>query len=270
MKEALKEKNRQFKEHELQRLAIKRQRLIHELENLNENYFELNDLQKFVLIADNVFRVSFYRDNKVIEIIKSFGLLKHTPKVFISNTVFFQALDRYQYEREYLYPYEIIWGFYKLYSSSVIKEKMALDFNINLLDLATKGNRQQSNLSFPEVFKNKLEEIKKLAKFLKQEIPNYKMPISDENAVNSIIHIGQYAHKNELYNLYYFLLGFNVEAKFINVHEPDFKVEFYHLLEIVLRDKTLLINYKNSQLEYGKKTDNRRFKIKCVERLILS
>lgn len=270
MKEALKEINRQCKEQEIRRLAIEREALIHEIENLKEDYLELNHLQKFVLIADNVFKLSFYKDDEVIEVIKSFGLLKNTSKVFISNTVFFQALDNYQEQTKYLYSYEIIWVFYKLYSSSVIKEKMALDFNIDLLKLATKVNRQQGNLNFPAVFKEKIEEIKKQSKFLKQEIPNYKMPISDKNAVNSAVHINQYAHKNELYNLYHFLLDFNIKAEFIDVYEPDFKCEFFHLLEIVLRDKTLLNNYSDAQLDYGKKIDNRRFKIKCVERLILS
>lgn len=270
MKKALKELNRQFKEQELQRLANQRGGNIHELETLKEDYLELNNLQKFVLIADNVFKLSFYKDDEVIGVIKSFGLLKYTSKVFISNTDFFKALDSFQEKTKYLYPYELLWGFYKLYSSSVIKEKMALDLNVDLLKLATKVNRQQGNLNFQPVLKEKMEEIKKLSKFLKQEIPNYKMSISDKNAVNSTMHINQYAHKNELYNLYYFLLDFNIEAQYININEIDFKVEFYHLLEIVLRDKTLLYNYNNSNEVYGKKEDNKRLKYKCVERLILS
>ncbi|WP_298754856.1 hypothetical protein [uncultured Psychroserpens sp.] len=267
MKEALQELNRKFKEQELQRLANEREGLVHELENLKENYLEFNNLQKFVLIVDNVFKLSFYNDHKVIGTIKSFNPLDYTHKVFICSTDFFQALDGYQEQAKYLYPYELIWGFYKLYSSSVIKEKIAFDLDINLSDVGRKVNRQINNLNFPPILKEAINDLKKLLDQIKKEIPNYKMKISDKNPATSVMHIINYAHKNELHNLYQFLVDFNIKSEYIDFYEPDFKCEFYDLLEIVLREKTLLSNYKKVKDDY--KT-LRRFKIKRVERLILS
>ena len=143
MKNKLYKINEQFKEKELKKLAIERQGLIIQLENLKENYLELSDFLKLALIADNVFELSFYNDNEVIDLIKSFGLLKHTPKVFVSSTIFFQNLDIYQKQTKFSYPYELVWGFYKLYSSSVIKEKIALDLKIDLFDCVRKSSSER-------------------------------------------------------------------------------------------------------------------------------
>jgi hypothetical protein len=57
------------------------------------------------------------------------------------------------------------------------------------------------------------------------------------------------------------------ETEFVEFNETDFKVEFYDLLEIVFREKYLLNNSEEAISNY--KT-LRRFKIKRVERLILS
>ncbi|SDR90348.1 hypothetical protein SAMN04515667_0950 [Formosa sp. Hel1_31_208] len=267
MKEALKKLNKKFKEQELQRLANEREGLIHALENLKEDYLKINDLQKFVLIAENVFKLSFYKDDEVIEVVKSFGLLKYTPNVFINNTDFFQALDGYQEQVEYLYPYELVWGFYERYSSSVIKEKIALDLKIDLSDVGRKVNRQINNLNFPPILRDVIDDLKKLADLLKTEIPNYKMPLSDTNPLTSVMHIINYAHKNELYNLYHFLIDFNRELNFIDVDEGDFKFEFYALLEILYRTKGQLNNSEKAKANYY---NERQFRVAHVNRNILS
>lgn len=69
------------------------------------------------------------------------------------------------------------------------------------------------------------------------------------------------------YYLYMELLNFNKEANHIRFYEPDFREEFYGLLEVVLRDKSLLGDYENVVENYG---TLRRYKIKLVESIILS
>jgi len=64
------------------------------------------------------------------------------------------------------------------------------------------------------------------------------------------------------------LLDFNKEG-IGTVYEPDFKFYFYDLLELLLKDQSLLKNDKDTQLKYGD-FESRRFKIKRVERLVLS
>ena len=68
--------------------------------------------------------------------------------------------------------------------------------------------------------------------------------------------------------LVYMLLDFNKEG-IGTVYEPDFKFYFYDLLELLLKDQSLLKNDPDTQLKYGD-LESRRFKIKRVERLVLS
>ncbi len=267
MKNRLKSINTQFKDKTLRSLQIERKNHIKFLHSKKEEFLKFNQLERFVFIDEAVFNLSFYIDDEVIDLIKSFGLLKYTPNVFINNINFFQDLDTHQKQTKYLFPYEIIWGYYKLYSSSVIKEKMALDFNMDISAIAGRVNRQINNLNFPSVLTEVIEEVKKITDFVKKEKPNYKIPIFDKNPLTSVAHIVKYAHKNEFYNLYMFLADFNKEAEFIDFHEPDFNCDFYDLLKILFRDKSILNETEETVSNYY---SIRQFKNKRVQRLILS
>ncbi|SFZ93535.1 hypothetical protein SAMN05428642_103189 [Flaviramulus basaltis] len=267
MKDKLKILNEEFKEKTFDLLQPNKSQFINHLKNHKEEYLKLNELQRFVAIGKYVDYLSFYKDDEVISVIKNLGLVKYTPKIFVCYLDIFNSLDKYQEETKYLYPYETIWGFYTLHSSSVIKEKMALDFNMDLAAIAGRVNRQINNLNFPPFLKEVIEENQNLFELIKKEIPNYKINISEKNPFTSIAHTIKYSHKNELYNLYMFLVDFNKKVGFIKFYEPDFKVEFYDLLEIVLREKSI-IDYTDERIKEYKTL--RRFKIKQVERLILS
>ena len=270
MKSRLKIINAEFKNKTLESLESEKNDLISCVVTNKEEYLTLNLLQRLVVIGQYVINLSFYADKEVLDLIKSLGLISNTPKIFVNHKDLFQALDTYQKQSNYLYPLETIWGFYKLYSASVIKEKMALDFNLNLSKLGKEVNRQTNNKSFPPLLKKAIEDIKKLAVLIKKEIPNYKMPISEKNTLSSVVHMVRYSHKIDLHNLYMSLADFNKKAKFIDFYEPDFKCEFYDLLVIILREKELLYNSYDVQMTYSSEMNSRAFKIKRVNRLILS
>jgi hypothetical protein len=267
MRNWVKSINAEFKEKTFDLLQSQRSQLINHLNNHKVVYLKLNKLQRYVAIYEYVAHLSFYTDEEVKDVIKSLGLIKYTPKVFVCHLDLFNLLDKYQEESKYLYLYETIWGYYKLYSLSVIKEKMALDFKMDLSANARKVNRQINNQSFPPILTEVIEDNKKINGFIKKEIPHYKNDISVKNPFTFMTHKVKYSHKYELRNLYHSLADFNKEAEFIDFNQSDFKVEFYELLEIVLREKELLNNSEDAISNY--KT-LRRFKIKRVERLILS
>ena len=267
MKKELALINKGFKEGVLRKLQSNRSSLTDQFKENEEVYLGLNKLQRFVAVHQYVTDMSFYRDEEILGIVKRLGLTRYTPKVFVCHLEFFDSLDEFQKASKYLYIYETIWGFYKLYSSSVIMEKMALDYDIDLSAIAGRVNRQINNKKFPPIFKQLIEDNKKLFDFVKKEIPDFKIDISDKNPITSTAHINKYSHKNELYNLYMYLKDNNIRANCIDFYEPDFKVEFYDLLVIVLREKDL-IAYTDERIKDYKSL--RRFKIKIVESLILS
>ena len=241
------------------------------IEYLRNNFDEimgLNDYEKYVFLYPYILDLSFFDDDEVIELTKKLGFQKYTPKVFISCSDLFSKLASLHQVSGYLLLFEGIYKFYFDYSLNVIKMNMALDLNIDLTILSRKINRQaKHNHNFPVAFQRLLENLNELANSISEVMPNFKFPISEKNMINSIFHTIKYSHKIELYNLYEFLLCFNEEAEFKIVHKPDFKCEFYDLLEILLREKELLSIpndevFNDSQL--------RRAKIKRVESLILS
>lgn len=267
MKNFVKSINAEFKEKTFYLLQSQRSQLINHLTTYREEYLKLNELRRYAVISDYVAKLSFYTDEEVKDVIKSLGLIKYTPKVFVCHLGFFKSLDEYQEKAKYLYPYQIIWVIYEYYSLCVIREKMALDYSIDLPAVGWKVNRQRNNKNFPQILTEVVELNKKLNDFLKKEIPDFKMNISDKNPFTSMTHKIKYSHKKDLYNLYILLAYFNKEAEFIDFNVSDFKVEFYDLLEIVLREKELLNNSEEAISNYE---TLRRFKIKRVERLILS
>ena len=202
MKNLIKNINAEFKEKTFDLLQLQRRQLIHHLNNYREEYLKLNELQRYVAIYKYVAHLSFYTDEEVKDVIKSLGLLKYTPKVFVCHLDFFKSLDEYQEKSNYIYLYETIWGYYKLYSSSVIQEKMALDYNIDLSAGAGRLNRQRNNKSFPPILDEVVEDTKIIIDFVKKEDPDFKIKISDDNPFTSFTHRIKYSHKHDLYNLY--------------------------------------------------------------------
>lgn len=276
MRNWVKRINAEFKEKTFDLLQSQRSQLINHLNNHKEEYLKLNLLRRHAEISDYVAKLSFFTDEEVKDVIKSLGLLKYTPKVFVCHLDLFNWLDKYQEESKYLYLYETIWGIYEFYSLCVIKEKMALDYRIDLSASAGRVDRQRNNKSFPQILTELVGDSKKIIDFVKKEVPGFKMNISDKNPFTSMTHQIKYSHKYELHNLYHGLANFNKELKltdfnneseFIDFNESDFKVEFYDLLEIVLREKELLNKSEEAISNYE---TLRRFKIKRVERLILS
>lgn len=111
--------------------------------------------------------------------------------------------------------------------------------------------------------------IKKLDEFLELEMNDFKFPFDGYSVVKSIRKVVNFPHKIDFSNLYVQLKGDNKIIDINNFFESDFKCEFYDLLEILVRDKSILNNSKIAQLNYGD-IGNRRFKIKRVEKLILN
>ena len=213
MRNSVKRINTEFKEKTFDLLQSQRSQIINHLTTHRKEYLKLNVLRRHAEISYYVAKLSFFTDEEVKEVIKSLGLIKYTPKVFVSHLDFFKSLDEFQEKAKYLYLYETIWCIYESYSLSVIKEKMALDYNIDLSASAGKVDRQRNNKSFPQTLTEVVEDVTKVFDFVKKEIPGFKMNISDKNPFTSMTHRIKYSHKYELHNLYLLSADFIKELK---------------------------------------------------------
>lgn len=268
MKKILIKFNNDFYENLSKEMIVLREKCINDLKTIQIHDSHLNKTQTFVRIYHLVAELSFFIDDEVLEVLSGFGITKLTTKFFKPYGEFFESLNILHKESKFLYPSETIWGFYKSHNLSFFIIQLGIDLGLSLSEIANKVNRQENNNSFPDEISNFYKDMKVSDRLFKSEIPYYKSGLKEKNTTNSILHQIKFSHKVDYWNLYNMLLDFNKEG-IGNVYEPDFKFYFYDLLELLLKDQSLLKNDSDTQLKYGD-LESRRFKIKRVERLLLS
>ena len=268
MKNNLIKINNDFYQNLSKEMIVLRQKCINDLKMIQTHDSHLKKTQTFARIYHLVAELSFFNDDEVLEVLSGLGITKLTTKFFQPYGEFFESLNILHKESKFLYPSETIWGFYKIYSQSFFKIQLSTDLGLNLSKITKKVNRQENNNSFPDEISNLYKDIKVSDRLFKSEIPYYKSGLKEKNTTNSIYHQLRFSHKVDYWNLYNMLLDFNKEG-IGTVYEPDFKFYFYDLLELLLKDQSLLKNDDETQLKYGD-FESRRFKIKRVERLVLS
>jgi hypothetical protein len=269
MKEGLKAINKEYKQELISSLNLDRVQIIQNWKNDGEEILKLEPIEKLIALYQNLPTLSMFTDNEVLSLLESFGITKDTTKYFVSIEDFFKPLDEFQETHNYSYLYMFIWFYYNDYSLNFFKKKLDSDFNLDLNKKIAKVIRQEKNGNLHEKFgvqKNKFKQFKEL---INEEMTDYKFPFDGQSVISPIRKVISFPHKIVFFNLYMQLKEFNENIDINNFHEPDFKCEFYDLLEILFRDKSILNNSDDAQLNYGN-LGNRRFKIKRVERLILS
>ncbi len=269
MKNKLKAINDEYKQNLINSLNLERDKIVEFLKENQEKLLKLNQIERFIELYPFFSTLSMYTDDEVLRLIESFGMTKLTTKFFVPIEDFFKLLDEFQKTHKYYYLNKVIWFYYQLYSSYFFKKQIAIDFGIDLKKIIDKTKRQEKNGNLPEGFKPLRYKIKKTDEFLELEMKDFKFPFDGYSIINSIRKVLNFPHKIDFANLYKLLKEENKEIDSTNFIESDFKCEFYDLLEILVRDKSILNNSINAQLNYGE-IGNSRFKIKRVERLILS
>ena len=268
MKNNLIKINNDFYDNLSKEMIVLREKCINDLKTIQTHGSHLNKTQTFTYIYHLVAELSFFNDDEVLEVLSGFGITKLTTKFFQPFGEFFESLDLVCKNSKFLCPYETIWGFYKSHNQSFFKIQLSTDLGLNLSKITKKVNRQENNNTIPDEISNLYKDIKVSDRFFKSEISYYNSGLKEKNTTNSIFHQLRFSHKVDYRNLYNMLLDFNKEG-IGTVYEPDFKFYFYDLLELLLKDQSLLKNDPDTQLKYGD-LESRRFKIKRVERLVLS
>lgn len=271
MKQALIKINRDYKTQLIKSLTLEKDEIIKEFNSIRKEEFnKLRPVHKFGVFRHIINDLSLFKDEEVISFMESLGFTKHVTKYFVSIFDIFEALDEHCEKSKYLIPYEIVIGFYKINSQTFFNTQLNYDLGFDIKEISKKLKRQEKNERLPGAFKSLHKNLIIIKKLLEKEAPELKFPVFEDRIISSISKNNSFSHKIVFYNLYQTLKDFNKEAKFVEFYEPDFKCEFYDLFKILLRDKKLLNdNEENQKVNYGS-VNSRRFKIKRVERLLLS
>lgn len=239
--------------------------LIGTLNKIYTTYLKEDRLNKFFLIHNLIYFLSFYKDDEVLEILNRFHLSTFTPKVFIDYNSLLESIQKHNAESTLHYNLSMIISAYNSYSKFIVKQAICNDLDIDYIKIAEKMNRQYKAGNSPKPLVDQVAFLKEIKKLLKEH--NIHFRFKEQTPFTSISHEFKFSHKGIFRNLYDILLDLNNQL-IPNFNQADLKVEFYDLLSLILRDKSILNINSESELLYGE-PGNTRFKKKTIEYLFL-
>ena len=239
--------------------------LINALNKIHPTFLKEDHLNKFFSIHNLIYFLSFHRDDEVLEILNRFHLTIFTPKVFVDYKSILESIQKHNADSSLLFPVETIFSAYNAYSRFIVKEAICNDLDIDYTKIAEKMNRQYKAGNSPEPLVDQISVFKELEKLSKEH--GFHFRFNEQTPFTSISHEFKFSHKGIFRNLYETLLELNKQL-IPNFNQADLKVEFYDLLSLILRDKSILNINSESELLYGE-PGNTRFKKKTIEHLFL-
>ena len=261
-KKQVEKMNAEFRDEELQQLEKNLPHILETLEELHESYESSNAIQKYILIHQHIYELSFYDSNSVKDILIKYKLNEILPKLFVDTRILLDELYTHERISNHIFSLKEIYLLYKEYSKLTVKRQLALQLGIDIVKVAEKMNRQYKNNNSPELLIELTEESLKIKEILNSE--GVKFNFKENTPFTSFTHGFNFPHKVMFRNLYDILLEINKEHLYIK-NESDFKVEFYDLLDIILRDKTILKDEEIAQINYY---NYRSFKTKRINSIL--
>ena len=261
-KKQVEKMNAEFRDIELQQLEKNLPHILETLEELHESYESSNAIQKYILIHQHIYELSFYDSNSVKDILIKYKLNEILPKLFVDTRILLDELYTHERISNHIFSLKEIYLLYKEYSKLTVKRQLALQLGIDIVKVAEKMNRQYKNNNSPELLIELTEESLKIKEILNSE--GVKFNFKENTPFTSFTHGFNFPHKVIFRNLYDILLEINKEHSYIK-NESDFKVEFYDLLDIILRDKTILKDEEIAQINYY---NYRSFKTKRINSIL--
>lgn len=209
--------------------------------------------------------LSYLCTDKDKEMLRNCGLSNLTFKQFISYETICESLNKLFESSNYNINYPIVFKCYENYFSdyfmSILNLEPKLDFD--LTKITSNMSRQIRNGTFENGLSDEVKsDLNANKNLIKEILPLFGYSFKDNEMAPNLKRSIKFPHKLWVPNLYNSLLKDNE-----NINISDFKVFFYDLMEIIIRDKSILKNDIDSISNYA---TIRRFKIKRVERLILS
>ncbi len=265
--EEIKKLNQNWKTNYLKNLAIIRKNKLTELSRLKEEFLNYERDDKFLFLSNHIFELSLCNDNTVIALLEEMGIGKLITKYFVDAEIVFDALDKFYEKSIYLFPYELIWEYYKALSYLFFVKQLTVEFNIDIDKEFNKIRRKESNGNFSQSEKQMIDQLKAIDLKLKPEESDLRILIKEDKVSSSIRKSINLPHKITVFNLYITIKKFNIAAPIPETRITNFYSDFFDLMKILLRDKTILNDKPDSDVRSTYRTKE-RFKAKRVKSLL--
>jgi len=261
--------NQEYKKVLLEALILERREIIELFKNNKKEFNQLDSVEKIINIKEYIIRLSSFNDNEVLSFMEELGVNSIVTKYFTSLKDIFDELDKLSVNSKFLFPYTFIFDIYAAYSQMFFNTQLCYNFGFNSSEMLKRLKRQEKNKNLPQEFEELHKKLLNNKHSMNDGILRVTIPVSDDSLISSMKRINRFPHKVYFRELYDKLYLYN-DGIIINTRlKSDFKCDFYALFKILFRDKMFFKNDDEKELIYGK-PGNRRFKIKQVERLILS
>jgi hypothetical protein len=264
--EELRNINQNWKSDYIEKLMITRKEKLKLLSRIKDEFLGYKDLEKFVFLLDHMIELSLCNDEEVINLLDSMGVDKIVTKWFVNVESVFDQLDRFYEKSVYLYPYERIWEHYKGYIHVFFAKQLLVQFNIDLVKGLNQLSKKEKDSTFNQYEQELMDELKKLDDMAKQKKLGLRVLIKGDNFSYTIKKVYNKPLKILFYNFYVIFKEDNLAAP-IKKDITKFYCDFYDLMKILLRDKTIL-NDKEVSESWLNYSSLKLFKVKRVKSLL--
>ena len=254
--------NAEFRLAEIDLLEKKLPHILAKMNEAYDSYEESNKFHKYFLIHELVYELSFYDPSRVEDILIKYKLNDILLKIFKDSHNLFDQLYIHEQTTTHIFSLKEIYLLYREYSKLIVKRQLATNLGIDIVKVAERMNRQYKNNNSPELLVEIAEESPKIKEILNSE--GLEFHFKEKTPFTSSTHNFNFPHKIVFRNLYIILLNINKEHSNLN-NENDFKVEFYDLLDILLRDRDILKDDHDSKANYH---NIRSFKTKRINSIL--
>lgn len=252
---------------DMEYLLTQRKELLTDWDNFTEVYLKLTPAEKMIHLGQDLLIFSMFNDEEVLSLMTRLGVGKKVKSYFIDLESMFKSVQDFIKNSKFNWNSQYIMACYYAYSLAFMLNELKDDLDINLNNFLLGVNRREEKDKLDKFEQEVLETIKSEEYLLDKNHENIEIPRHKGSLRKMFKKPMRYPDKFN-YNIMYYQ-NFKINNMVNKRTISKYKCEFYDLVELTLRDKSILTNDEDSQLQYGE-IDNCRFKKKRVEQLFLN
>ncbi len=161
-KKHVREINAEFRNAEIQQLENNLPHILETLDELHDSYESSSKIEKYKLIHEHIYELSFYDKNSVEAILTKYKLNEILPKLFKDSRILFEELFKHEQLSNHIFLLNEIYIMYKDYSKLIIKKQLALLLGFDLMKVGEKINSQHRNNNTPKLLNEQTDDLSKL------------------------------------------------------------------------------------------------------------
>jgi len=250
-------------------LLSQRKELLTDWGKFGETYLKLRPAEKMMHLGQDILLFSMFNDEDIIHLMKRLNVGQDVSKYFIDLETMFKSVQNFIEKSKFDWSTQHIMACFYSYSLAFLLNELKNDLDIDLNNFLLGLHRREKKGTLDTHEQEVLETIKLEEDLLNKKNSNLKIPRHKGSLRKMFKKPMRYPDKFNYNIMYHQNYNINVDRMINTSIISDFKCDFYDLTELTLRDKSILTNDKDSQLNYGE-LGNRRFKIKRVEQLFLN